>query len=198
MPWRQEPLLVSPVVGMLLLYSLFAFGIVGLVSSYIFSMVLVIVFESAVCQLSIGLKSADSILNVTWNGDPHMILTIFMVFAATFSVANSCPIKVLHILLVSCWSGQCDWDMRQHDNDVQIWTDTLLDCFTLLLAPHLADVLSFIRPSMPSVWKSMDHTKIVQKRKTSNGSWCIGIKGEMSGTVCVTFTWDIYIYMSCL
>ena len=34
--------------------------------------------------------------------------------------------------------------------------------------------------------------------KTSNGSWCIGIKGEMSGTVCVTFTWDIYIYMSCL
>ena len=33
---------------------------------------------------------------------------------------------------------------------------------------------------------------------TSNGSWCIGIKGEMSGTVCVTFTWDAYIYMSCL
>ena len=33
---------------------------------------------------------------------------------------------------------------------------------------------------------------------TSNGSWCIGIKGEMSGTVCVTFTWDMYIYMSCL
>ena len=33
---------------------------------------------------------------------------------------------------------------------------------------------------------------------TSNGSWCIGIKGEMSGTVCVTFTWYIYIYMSCL
>ena len=29
--------------------------------------------------------------------------------------------------------------------------------------------------------------------KTSNGSWCIGIKGEMSGTVCVTFTWDIYL-----
>ena len=34
--------------------------------------------------------------------------------------------------------------------------------------------------------------------KTSNGFWCIGIKGEMSGTVCVTFKWDIYIYMSCL
>ena len=33
---------------------------------------------------------------------------------------------------------------------------------------------------------------------TSNGSWCMGIKGDMSGTVCVTFTWDTYIYMSCL
>ena len=32
---------------------------------------------------------------------------------------------------------------------------------------------------------------------TSNGSWCMGIKGEMSGTVCVTFTWYMYIYMSC-
>ena len=32
------------------------------------------------------------------------------------------------------------------------------------------------------------------KLLTSNGSWCMGIKGEMSGTVCVTFTWDMYIY----
>ena len=30
---------------------------------------------------------------------------------------------------------------------------------------------------------------------TSNGSWCMGIKGETSGTVCVTFTWDMYIYI---
>ena len=35
---------------------------------------------------------------------------------------------------------------------------------------------------------------------TSNGSWCMGIKGEMSGTVCVTFPWYIYIvvYSYCL
>ena len=33
------------------------------------------------------------------------------------------------------------------------------------------------------------------QRSTSNGSWCMGIKGEMSGTVCVTFTWDMYIYI---
>ena len=30
---------------------------------------------------------------------------------------------------------------------------------------------------------------------TSNGSWRMGTKGEMSGTVCVTFTWDMYIYI---
>ena len=30
---------------------------------------------------------------------------------------------------------------------------------------------------------------------TSNGSWCMGIKGEMSGTVCVTFSWDMNIYI---
>ena len=30
---------------------------------------------------------------------------------------------------------------------------------------------------------------------TSNGSLCMGIKGEMSGMVWVTFTWDMYIYI---
>ena len=44
--------------------------------------------------------------------------------------------------------------------------------------------------SVKQPWKSGYPDKI----NTSNGSWCIGIKGEMSGTVCVTFTWDIYIY----
>ena len=34
----------------------------------------------------------------------------------------------------------------------------------------------------------------VSTEHTSNGSWCMGIKGEMSGTVCVTFTWYMYIY----
>ena len=36
------------------------------------------------------------------------------------------------------------------------------------------------------------------KYHTSNGSWCMGIKGEMSGTVYVTFIWDMYTYVSCL
>ena len=37
-------------------------------------------------------------------------------------------------------------------------------------------------------------TKMASNRETSNGSWCMGIKGDMSGTVCVTFTWDMYTY----
>ena len=42
--------------------------------------------------------------------------------------------------------------------------------------------LAFVRGGFPN------------KGPTSNGSWCMGIKGEMSGTVFVTFTWDMYIY----
>ena len=53
----------------------------------------------------------------------------------------------------------------------------------------------------PSLWRHRNAKRwwgSGSQKCTSNGSWCIGIKGEMSGTVCVTFTWDIYIYMSCL
>ena len=41
-----------------------------------------------------------------------------------------------------------------------------------------------------AIWQMVDAIII----PTSNGSWCMGIKGEMSGTVCVTFTWYMYIY----
>ena len=41
----------------------------------------------------------------------------------------------------------------------------LLDCFTLLLARHLADVSCYIGPSMPSGICMEIHTEIVQKRK---------------------------------
>ena len=39
------------------------------------------------------------------------------------------------------------------------------------------------------------HRGLLISAMTSNGSWCMGIKGEMSGTVCVTFTWYMYIYI---
>ena len=48
------------------------------------------------------------------------------------------------------------------------------------------------------IWRPQASTllpcMIASNRDTSNGSWCMGIKGEMSGTVCVTFTWYMYIY----
>ena len=60
-------------------------------------------------------------------------------------------------------------------------------------------------PRSPGIFRFQHHKVLYHCTRrttdicpTSNGSWCIGIKGEMSGTVCVTFTWDIYIYMSCL
>ena len=47
---------------------------------------------------------------------------------------------------------------------------------------------------MPQWVNTIQLISCIQKKKTSNGSWCMGIKGEMSGTVCVTFTWYMYIY----
>ena len=46
-----------------------------------------------------------------------------------------------------------------------ITTHSSLDCFTLLLARHLADVSCYIGPSMPSGIFMEIHTEIVQKRK---------------------------------
>ena len=44
-----------------------------------------------------------------------------------------------------------------------------------------------------TVWTNTDI--VTSLYGPSNGSWCMGIKGEMSGTVYVTFTWDMYIYI---
>ena len=55
------------------------------------SSVLMIVFQSVSCRLSIGLKSGDSIPNLTQN-DPDMNPTGFTVCSATLSVADSWPI----------------------------------------------------------------------------------------------------------
>ena len=49
----------------------------------------------------------------------------------------------------------------------------------------------------PQKDESIENVKniyVALNNQTSNGSWCMGIKGEMSGTVCVTFTWYMGIY----
>ena len=56
------------------------------------SIVLMIGFQLVSCWLSIGPKSGDSILNLTWN-DPDMNPTGFTVSSATLSVADSWPIN---------------------------------------------------------------------------------------------------------
>ena len=56
---------------------------------------------------------------------------------------------------------------------------------------------SGVSPNQRSRWKKCllaAKTCLTYAFVTSNGSWCMGIKGEMSGTVCVTFTWYMYIY----
>ena len=48
---------------------------------------------------------------------------------------------------------------------------------------------------MQLLFLAWDTCFLAPKALTSNGSWCMGIKGETSGTVCVTFTWDMYIHI---
>ena len=70
----------------------------------------------------------------------------------------------------------------------------LNQCWTRSLMPY-----GITRPQwVKSICRNWRNQLVTPNHQTSNGSWCIGIKGEMSSTVCVTFTWDIYIYMSCL
>ena len=54
--------------------------------------------------------------------------------------------------------------------------------------------LSIFYSAVCSGWHQRKHSSSASLNHTSNGSWCMGIKGEMSGTVCVTFTWYMYIY----
>ena len=73
-------------------------------------------------------------------------------------------IYLCFILLVSNLQGNAD------QAQAIAWTNddnftAALDCFTLLLAWHLADVLCYIGPSMPSGICMEIHTEIVQKRK---------------------------------
>ena len=71
--------------------------------------------------------------------------------------------------------------------DVTVMDDLALGGASLLSAHYVPVYLK------QSCWhKFVDAAKT---DRTSNGYWCMGIKGEMSGTVCVTFTWDMYIYI---
>ena len=75
------------VVGLLSVWVRDCRSVVG----YDSSIVLMIGFQSVSCRLSVGLKSGDSIPNLTRN-DPDMNPSGFTVSSATLSVADSWPI----------------------------------------------------------------------------------------------------------
>ena len=79
------------VVGLLSVWVRDCWSTVG----YDSSIVLTIGFQSVSCRLSIGLKSGDSIPNLTRN-DPDMNPTGFTVDSATLSVAESLPIHWIY------------------------------------------------------------------------------------------------------
>ena len=78
----------------------------------------------------------------------------------------------------------------------------LLSLFATRFAAYAGDGVGVGDPSLFHtatsllIWYKMFCMRDISYRLiwTSNGSWCMGIKGEMSGTVCVTFTWYMYIY----
>ena len=82
--------------------------------------------------------------------------------------------------------------------DVHWWYCAICECSSSILwNKHekmlLWNILHEFRKNISST-ESNSVPGIINS-STSNGSWCMGIKGEMSGTVCVTFTWDMYIYI---
>ena len=54
---------------------------------------------------------------------------------------------------------------------------------------------AFVRLSNPLQPHLLARSWYTSMEQATGLAWCMGIKGEMSGTVCVTFTWDTYMYM---
>ena len=104
--------------------------------------------------------------------------------------------KICQIMSIICYhhSRKC-WKVSWY---ISYWVILMAHCSHGYLWTHDIEVGASWRdcdnPELFGTW--LHH--FAYRGRTSNGSWCIGIKGEISGTVCVTFTWDIYIYMSCL
>ena len=72
------------------------------------SIVLMIGFQSVSCRLSIGLKSGDSIPNLTRH-EPDWFYGVFSNIVGGRQLADS--VKNLCFLSVSCRFGRCDWGM---------------------------------------------------------------------------------------
>ena len=80
--------------------------------------VLMIGFQSVSCRLSIGLKSGDSIPNLTRH-EPDWFYGVFSSIVGGRQLADS--VKNLCFLSVSCRFGRCDWGMRVQLTVNQHW-----------------------------------------------------------------------------
>ena len=95
------------------------------------------------------------------------------------------PIKITEFTILSC-TMESQWDFK---------------------LPHIVKIYdkNFKSRNKQNLWRDCSwavhwflgwrKTCLIIHSSTSNRSWCMGIKGEISGTVCVTFTWDMYIYI---
>ena len=70
---------------------------------------LMIGFQSVSCRLSIGLKSGDSIPNLTRH-EPDWFYGVFSNIVGGRQLADS--VKNLCFLSVSCRFGRCDWGIQ--------------------------------------------------------------------------------------
>ena len=75
------------------------------------SIVLMIGFQSVSCRLSIGLKSGDSIPNLTRH-EPDWFYGVFSNIVGGRQLADS--VKNLCFLSVSCRFGRCDWGVNNY------------------------------------------------------------------------------------
>ena len=109
----------------------------------------------------------------------------------------------MRCLLWLLWRKQTVWWLRREKENISHITDPLCDESTThqWISPTKGQLcwalIFYLILALKSWWTNIWVAKMLMWHHcnvTSNGSWCMGIKGEMSGTVCVTFTWDIYIY----
>ena len=157
------------------------------------------------CLLHAGLAMIG---NIGFLLPPFSFCCLVCITYKDFSLTTMCS----NADAINCQMGQEFVTVRQHG--MSAWWPLLAQywpyypgalTWSQVTATHLKIgnqwILSSDAPSLNEL-KIFDYMpgyqnssiRIGRQVGTSNGSWCMGIKGEMSGTVCVTFTWYMYIY----
>ena len=141
---------------------------------------------------------------LAWGEHSSRPVYIISVLGQSVSAGMPCQHDIFYAeLLISRFSLEIYITFLQVWQTVLVWN--LYPIFMLLnqLAVKITPAESFLWMHLHQfqylfIHHFSQHTRWLnmsdQIKTTSDGSWCMGIKGEMSGTVCVTFTWYMYIY----